>query len=121
MKSYTFKIKQWNDDMKEYLTILALHMPFEAFYESVRNTSVLKEHLDKFDKNDFIVTCSDYFYYNGVNVKQYLSNDAFFAYLELFYVSKNIKDFLANDGCSGWLNEYPDDELKEEVYKDEGV
>lgn len=121
MNSYTFKIKQWNHDINEYMTILALHMPFESFYESVRITPVLKEHFDKFDKDDFIVTCSDYIYYNDINVKQYLINDRFFANLELFYASKNIKDFLANEGCSGWLNQYPDDELKEEVSEDESI
>lgn len=105
MKSYTFKVKTFDEEADCYVSILSIHMPTEAFFESVKATPHLKAFSDKNPKS--IVTCSDYFYYVDNDVKRYITEDLYFCDLSTMVNAKSFKEFLIDDNVAGTLPEYP--------------
>lgn len=107
MKNYTFKVKMivHNVDTDVHETILSIHMPLEAFFESVKQTPYLKDFL----KNNptSIITCSDYYYYDSNNNKIYNDKDLYFCDLKTFVNASSLKSVLIDDCCAGTLQEYP--------------
>lgn len=105
MKSYTFKVKFFNTKTNVYETILSIHMPLEAFFESVKVTPHLKDFSEK--NTDSIVTCSDYYFYTDTNDLLYNDHDLLYCNLSTLVNAQSFRHFLIDDDVKGTLPEYP--------------
>lgn len=106
MKSYTFKVKHLNTGTEQFETILAIHMPLEAFFESVKQTPYLKSFAEKNPQS--IITCSDYYFYpDNSKYPQYLSDDLYYCKLSTLISASSLKSFLIDNDVVATLPEYP--------------
>ena len=94
MKSYTFKIKQYDENL-DPVTLFAIHCPYEVLFESVKQTKELNDKC-------FFITVEEYaelFYFTDV------------------FVGDTVALFKSND-IKEWLLKPKNDDWKEEVKED---
>lgn len=105
MKTYTFKIKVDTDRV-----VVACHMQFEQFYDSVKMSGM--EKLVERYPNAYI-TASDY--HTEVDDKFFVSLDYVFSDLASLVNSKDLKAYLLSDGYVGFVDD--DDYSHDKAYE----